>query len=79
VFGIIVHKIGNYNITLKVSGGGKYQNKYPVTVQVKPVPYLLVQEPTETATINPASDITVRAQLLQAEKPLRGIYSCPNL
>jgi len=62
---------GEYNITLKVSGGGKYQNKYPVTVQVKPVPYLLVQKPTETATINPASDITVRAQLLQAEKPLR--------
>lgn len=48
--------LGEYLITLKVSGGGKYQNRHPVTVHVQPVPYLEIQQPSENMPIIPYTD-----------------------
>jgi hypothetical protein len=63
--------LGEYHITLKVSGGGKYQSRHPVTIQVQPVPYLAVQQPTENVPAIFAPALEVRVQLLQAGQPLR--------
>jgi uncharacterized protein YegL len=62
---------GEYHITLKVSGGGQYQSKQPAVIQVKPVPYLIVQQPTEGVPVIPASTLDVRVQLRQGGQPLR--------
>lgn len=62
---------GEYRITLKVSGGGEYQSKHPVSVQVQPAPYLSVQQPKENVPVILLPAVDVQVQLLQAGKPLR--------
>jgi hypothetical protein len=69
---------GEYRITLKVSGGDKFQSKYPAVIQVQPVPYLQVQQPTTKATLTLAAAIRVQAQLLQAGQPLRSQEAFSN-
>lgn len=62
---------GEYQVVLKVSGGDKYHSTYPVRVQVRPIPYLLVDEPSEGIPLPPAASLPVRVRLMQAGKPLR--------
>lgn len=62
---------GEYQIVLKVSGGEKYHSSYPTRVQVKPIPYLLIDEPSEITPIRPQPAIPIRVRLLQAGKPLK--------
>ena len=62
---------GEYQVVLKVSGGEKYHSEYPVPVQVQPIPYLLIDEPSETTPIPPQPTIPVRVRLLQVGKPLK--------
>ena len=64
-------ELGEYQIMLKVSGGEKYHSTYPVRVQVRPIPYLLIDEPGKGASVPPAAPLSVRVRLLQAGKPLK--------
>jgi uncharacterized protein YegL len=63
-------EVGEYQVVLKVSGGEKYHSDYVARVQVKPIPYLLVDEPVEGKPLPPARSLPVRVRLLQAGKPL---------
>jgi hypothetical protein len=63
--------LGEYQIILKVNGGGKYQYRQPANVTVQQIPYLLVEDPTPAVPVVPTSSVLVRAKLLQAGKPLR--------
>jgi len=62
---------GEYRIALKVLGGDRYRAECSVRVRVEPVPYLLVDEPREGASIAPSPVVSVRARLLKAGKPVR--------
>ena len=61
---------GEYGVVLKVVGGDKYQNEFPVTVKVQPVPYLSVEEPQEGIVVKPSSEVKVRVRILKAGHPL---------
>jgi hypothetical protein len=63
-------EVGEYQVVLKVSGGGKYYSDYVARVQVKPIPYLLVDEPAEGKPLPPAESLAVRVRLMRAGKPL---------
>ncbi|MCS6923536.1 MAG: VWA domain-containing protein [Fimbriimonadales bacterium] len=63
-------ELGEYQIVLKVSGGEKYHRAHTQRIQVKPVPYLLVDAPQFGEVVPLARRLQVRARLLQAGKPL---------
>jgi hypothetical protein len=63
-------EVGEYQVVLKVIGGGKYYSDYVARVQVKPIPYLLVDEPAEGKPLPPAESLAVRVRLMRAGKPL---------
>ncbi|WP_161685552.1 vWA domain-containing protein [Thermoanaerobaculum aquaticum] len=64
-------ELGEYQVLLKVSGGDRYHSDHAVAVQVKPVPYLLIDEPGEDQPRPPAAAIPLRVRLLQGGKPLK--------
>lgn len=64
-------KVGEYSIILKVRGGEKFQYQQLVKFQVLEVPYLLVDDPTTSSPVTPATSVLVRAKLLKAGKPCR--------
>jgi hypothetical protein len=63
-------EVGEYQVVLKVSGGEKYHSDYVARVEVKPIPYLLVDEPAEGKPLPPTQSLSVRVRLLQAGKPI---------
>lgn len=64
-------EVGEYSIILKVRGGEKFQYQQLVKFQVLEVPYLLVDEPTPSVPVTPATFVSVHARLLKAGKPCR--------
>jgi hypothetical protein len=64
---------GDYRIFLKVSGGGRFLNQQQIAVSVKPVPYLVIDEPKLLNPVPPDNKLHVKAQLLQG-----GIPFSPN-
>ena len=69
---------GEYRVILKVNGGGKYEDRYPITVQVKDIPYLLVDAPVAGSPVLPGSTVTVQARLMQGGKPLLPQHAFSN-
>jgi hypothetical protein len=62
--------LGEYRAVLKVSGGDKYRSKQDVSIEVRAFPYLAIQEPQTWAVYSLADRIPIRAQLMQAGKPI---------
>ncbi len=60
---------GDYRIFLKVSGGGRYLNQQQIAVSVRPVPYLVIDEPKLPNPVPPDRSVLVKAQLLQGGRP----------
>jgi Mg-chelatase subunit ChlD len=63
--------VGDYNVTLKVTGGGKYHSKQDIPVEVRRLPYLEVNEPTEGTVLDRKDAVHVKAHLLVGGKPAR--------
>lgn len=61
---------GEYKVILKVVGGDRYQNEFPVTVKVQPVPYLSVEEPREGIVVKPSSEVKVRVRIFKTGHPI---------
>ena len=62
--------LGEYRAVLKVSGGDKYRSKQEVSIEVRAFPYLVIQQPQTRAVYPLADRIPIRAQLMQAGKPI---------
>ena len=62
--------LGEYRAVLKVSGGEKYRSKQEVSIEVRAFPYLVIQEPQDREVCSLADRIPIRAQLMQAGKPI---------
>lgn len=62
-------KTGEYTIIVKVQGGDKFRYRQTVKIQVAPVPYLLIEVPSSTKSVEATKTISVRVRLYKEQRP----------